>query len=156
MSGCILWRLRTHSDVPQLINLFIWPTLTIMGAFIMLMVSSVDGLQGWRRHSRIFLVMTIALVCAIWFLYHEFSAPEYEIESDIFGTISIRGRVANTFEVLCIFLTKQAINTWLKGRHRCVAVRYCPYIEWQAQMSSTEAQHGFPVSSGSKTDCHTK
>lgn len=111
---------------------FILVSLAVWFFMFFLLVSSIDGLQGWNRYSRIFLVMVAAIGCLVRYIIYEFFTEEYDIDIPWFGSYSIRGAAANASNVLFIFLCKQVIQTWFKGEtDRCIAVRYSPFIEWK-------------------------
>ena len=118
------------ADVPLSINIVRNVTLSLLFCTFLLVVSSLDGLQGWKRYSKIFWVMAMALFCAGWFAYFQYFAEANQMET-MFGTISITARAAQAFEVLLIFLCKHAVNTWRKRDGECVVVRSSPCIEWR-------------------------
>ena len=113
--------------------MIIFNALTLSSWFFIffLLVSSIDGLQGWHQYSRILVVTVAGVACFVRFIYFEFLSEEYEIETAIFGRLSINGRAANAAEILALFLGKQAVNTVFKGKDQCTVVRYYPFIQWR-------------------------
>ena len=143
-SGLHMSRSEKFANVPLSINIFRNVTLSCLFCTFLLVICSVDGLQGWKRHSKILMVILMSLFCWGWFVYLEYFAEESQMET-MFGTISITARAAQAFEVLLIFLCKQAVNTWRNKNEQCVVVRCAPYIEWKEEPPKSSAPHSSGV-----------
>ena len=107
-------------------------------SLLIIVVSSIDGIHQWGTKARIFLVMMVAVFALFWSVFFHFFAEDCVVTISTLGdwsSFSIRDRVATAWEILCIFLWKQAFLTW-RHRDRCIVVRYAPFIEWKDQSES--------------------
>ena len=103
-------------------------------SLLIIVVCSIDGIHQWGTTARIFLVMTVAAFALFWAVIFHFFAEECIVSISSIGdwwSFSIRHRVATAWEILFIFLWKQAFLTWRRHKNRCITVRYAPFIEWK-------------------------
>ena len=96
-------------------------------SFLIIVVCSIDGIHQWGTTARIFLVMIVAAFALFWSVIFHFFAEDCVVTISALGdwsSFSIRDRVATAWEILFIFLWKQAFLTWRRHKNRCIVVRY--------------------------------
>ena len=108
-------------------------------SLLIIVLCSIDGIHQWGTKARIFLVMTFAAFASFWSVIFHFFAEERIVTIPALGewsSFSIRDRVATAWEILFIFLWKEAFLTWRRHRNRCITIRYAPFIDWNGQSGS--------------------
>lgn len=113
---------------------------TLIAGIIMVLffalVCSMDGIHQCYPRARIYVTTIFALWILFRSLYYRFFVPEciVHIHVPVFRVhiwnLPVANQIAHTYEILFIFLGKQALKTWSRGRRRCAVVQYSPFIEW--------------------------
>ena len=139
------------SDEPLALHIVFFIGAATNLSLLIIVVCSVDGIHQWGTKARISLVMIVAAFALFWSINYHFFMDECIVTISALGdwsSFSIRERVATAWEILFIFLWKQAFLTWRRAKNRCIAVRYAPFIEWKVPLSKDQTPNTKPKQDG--------
>ena len=149
---CCMYEIHAHPETSPLLQVAAFVTVSISFMLFLLVISSLDGIQEWNHISKLCLATFASGFCVFWFFVFEFIKSDYEIEMMGGSILDVRGRAANAYEVLFIFLGKQAILTWMKGSKKCIVAHIYPYIEWKEPVESEKESKSDDGMDDGKTD----
>ena len=131
---CLILMRYDDNGVSLTVHILFALSWAVLSVLFWVFICSMDAIYGWKQISKIFVTTLSAFTLAVLSFVYGFLITAVIVDIPMlgqYGNFSITGGLSNCYYVLSLFMGKMALNAWIKGNERCIALRYAPYIEWK-------------------------